>query len=73
MHQLPVMLQKADGSVIKLADLRNRPLLITMFYSHCTAVCPLLTAQLQRLLEPFSHLRKAKATSAKRLQINRGA
>ena len=49
LYQLPMMLTSAEGRTFKLAELRGRPLLTTMFYSHCTSVCPLLTAQLQHL------------------------
>jgi len=54
LFQLPVTLQTADGSFVRLAELRGRPLVITMFYSHCASVCPLLTAQVQRLIQRFS-------------------
>ena len=50
LYQLPVTLTTAEGATLKLADLRGEPLVITMFYSHCTSVCPLLTSQLQRLV-----------------------
>jgi protein SCO1/2 len=50
-YQLPVTLQTAEGRTLPLADLHGRPLLVTMFYSRCTTVCPVLTAQLQRLVE----------------------
>lgn len=50
LYQLPISLQSADGKTFKITDLRGEPLVITMFYSHCSSVCPLLTAQLQRLI-----------------------
>jgi protein SCO1/2 len=50
LYQLPVTLTTADGTTLKLSDLRGAPLVITMFYTHCTSVCPLLTTQLQRLI-----------------------
>ncbi len=53
-YQLPVTLQTAEDKTLRLAQLRGRPLLLTMFYSQCTSVCPLLTAQLQRLVDQFS-------------------
>ncbi len=50
LYQLPVTLTTADGTTLKLSDLRGEPLVITMFYTHCTSVCPLLTTQLQRVM-----------------------
>lgn len=50
LYQLDIALQGADGSYFRLAELRGRPLLVTMFYGHCTAVCPMLTSQVQRLV-----------------------
>lgn len=50
LYQLDIALQGADGAAFRLAQLRGRPLLVTMFYGHCTAVCPVLTAQVQRLV-----------------------
>jgi protein SCO1 len=50
LYQLSTVLEVANGSTIKLAELRGKPLLVTMFYSHCSSVCPLLTAQVQRLV-----------------------
>lgn len=54
LYQLPIALQTAEGKTIKIADLRGRPLVVAMFYSHCTSVCPLLTAQVQRLIGQLS-------------------
>jgi protein SCO1/2 len=50
LYQLPVTLTTAEGATLKLSDLRGEPLVVTMFYTHCTSVCPLLTTQLQRLM-----------------------
>jgi protein SCO1/2 len=54
LYQLPIALQTAEGKTIKIDDLRGRPLVVAMFYSHCTNVCPLLTAQVQRLVGKLS-------------------
>jgi protein SCO1/2 len=54
LYQLPVMLTTAEGATLKLSDLRGQPLVITMFYTHCTSICPLVTAQLQRLMSHLS-------------------
>ena len=49
LYQLHVSLEDADGSKRLLSELRGQPLLVTMFYSHCTTVCPLITAELQNI------------------------
>jgi protein SCO1/2 len=54
LYQLPIALQTAEGKTIKIDDLRGRALVVAMFYSHCTSVCPLLTAQVQRLVGQLS-------------------
>jgi protein SCO1/2 len=54
LYQLPATLETAEGATLKLSELRGQPLIVTMFYSHCTSVCPLLTAQLQRLIAELS-------------------
>jgi protein SCO1 len=54
LYQLSVVLETAEGSALHLSALQGQPLVLTMFYSHCTSVCPLLTAQLQRLMSELS-------------------
>lgn len=54
LYQLPVTLRTADGQTLKIADLRGQPLVVTLFYSHCTSVCPLLTSRVQRLINALS-------------------
>jgi protein SCO1/2 len=54
LYQLPVSLTTAAGTSLKLSNLRHRPLIVTMFYSQCASVCPLLTAQLQRITRRLS-------------------
>lgn len=49
LYRLQIPLETADGTSIALSSLRGRPLLVTMFYSHCTSICPLLTADLQKI------------------------
>ena len=54
LYQLPLTLTTASGLPMKLAALRGAPVIITMFYSQCASVCPLLTAQLQRITQRLS-------------------
>ncbi|HLZ96815.1 MAG TPA: SCO family protein [Steroidobacteraceae bacterium] len=54
LYRLPVTLTTAAGTPMKLSALRHRPLIVTMFYSQCASVCPLLTAQLQRIVRRLS-------------------
>ena len=49
LYQLPISLETSQGVKMPLSSLRGQPLLITMFYSHCTLVCPLLTTDLQNI------------------------
>ena len=54
LYQLPLTLTTASGLPMKLAALRGAPVIITMFYSQCASVCPLLTAQVQRITQRLS-------------------
>ncbi len=63
LYQLDVLLEPAGSAPIRLATLKGKPLLITMFYSHCTSVCPLLTTQLQHLVAALA------PTDQQRLQV----
>lgn len=49
LYRLPITLTTAAGVPMQLAALRGTPLLVTMFYSQCASVCPLLTMQVQRI------------------------
>jgi protein SCO1 len=60
LYQLPVQLTAADGANFKLSSLRGKPLIVTMFYSRCTSVCPLLTHELQQLMARLSTLERAR-------------
>ena len=60
LYQLPVRLTAADGADFKLASLRGKPLIVTMFYSRCTSVCPMLTHELQQLMSRLSTLERAR-------------
>ena len=54
LYRLPVTLTTAADASMQLSELRGKPLIVTMFYSQCASVCPLLTAQLQRLVGRLS-------------------
>lgn len=54
LYQLPMQMQVSDGRTMNLADLRGKPLIVTMFYTHCTSVCPLLTAQVKSLVSSLT-------------------
>ncbi len=41
-YQLNVQLTRQDGQVQSLAARRGRPQLVTMFYTSCTMVCPMI-------------------------------
>ncbi len=54
LYQLPLTLRTAGGQALKIGDLRGQPLVVTLFYSRCTSVCPLLTSQVQRVINALS-------------------
>jgi protein SCO1/2 len=60
LYQLPVELTAANGASLKLSSLRGKPLIVTMFYSRCTSVCPMLTHELQLLMSRLSTLERAQ-------------
>ena len=60
LYQLPVELTAANGASLKLSSLRGKPLIVTMFYSRCTSVCPMLTHELQQLMSRLSTLERAR-------------
>ena len=41
-YQLPVSLTDQQGRITQLADRRGHPLLVSMFYTSCQFVCPML-------------------------------
>ena len=41
-YQLPVTLSNQDGNAFRLAELRGKPVLLSMFYNSCEFVCPML-------------------------------
>jgi protein SCO1 len=49
LYQLGVTLDTAGGARLALDALRGAPVVVTMFYSSCTSVCPMLTLQMQRI------------------------
>jgi protein SCO1/2 len=48
-YQLQVPLTTADGKSRSLANLRGRPVLITMFYASCQSACPLIAFSMRRM------------------------
>jgi protein SCO1 len=61
LYQLDLALEPASGAPFRLASLAGRPVLVTMFYSHCTSVCPMLTSQLQRLVSSLPQAARERA------------
>jgi protein SCO1/2 len=59
LYRLPVALMTEAGTSIKLSSLRGKPLIVTMFYSRCAGVCPLLTVQLQRIVKNLTAKERA--------------
>ncbi len=59
-YQLDLDLTTADGRQRPLAQLRGRPVLITMFYASCDGVCPLLAFNLQRMEKTLTPAERAR-------------
>ena len=49
LYQLGVTVDAADGTRLALDALRGTAVVVTMFYSTCTSVCPMLTLQMQHI------------------------
>lgn len=49
-YQLPMQLTKQDGTGATLESLRGRPVLVTMFYTSCDGVCPMLAFAMRRIV-----------------------
>lgn len=49
LYQLEIPLQTSDGRAIVLSAMRGKPLLVTLFYSECSSVCPMITVRLQSI------------------------
>jgi protein SCO1/2 len=47
-YQLPLGLTDQQGRTMKLADKRGQPLLVSMFYTSCEFVCPMLVEALNQ-------------------------
>lgn len=47
-YQLPVQLTDQDGQVQAMAARRGRPQLVTMFYTSCTMVCPMIIETVEK-------------------------
>ena len=49
LHELSFALTDADGQVRRLREFRGQSFVASMIYTHCTSVCPRITADLQAL------------------------
>ena len=52
-HQLDATLTDQDGRAFELASLRGSPVLVSMFYSSCEMVCPLIFETIRMTLQPL--------------------
>jgi protein SCO1/2 len=59
-YQLDIPLTTADAKSRSLAELRGRPVLITMFYTSCQGVCPLLAFSMRRMVAALSETERAR-------------
>lgn len=49
LYQLESTWIRDDGEVLRLADLRGKTRVLTLFFSRCDNICPMLTGQLKML------------------------
>ncbi|MDR3481957.1 MAG: SCO family protein [Burkholderiaceae bacterium] len=59
-YQLPATFVDQDGKTFKLADLRGRPVIVSMFYNSCQFVCPMLIDTLRATQEGLSAEERAQ-------------
>lgn len=49
LHDFGVTFTDQDGRKTTLAELRGKPVLVTMFYGNCKFACPMLVSRMKRL------------------------
>jgi protein SCO1 len=54
LYRLPVSFTTSTGASMQLSEFRGLPLIVTMFYSQCAIVCPVMTLQLQHIIDRLS-------------------
>jgi protein SCO1/2 len=59
-YQLQVALTDQDGKPLALDAFAGHPVIISMFYSSCTSMCPLLITHLHRVEEALSKEERAE-------------
>ena len=60
LYQLGVALDPAGSGRFALETLRGAPVVVTMFYSTCTTVCPMISLAMQRLAAGLSEHERAQ-------------
>jgi protein SCO1/2 len=63
LYQLPIALTDQDGRTFPLAAQRGAPLVVTMFYTSCQFVCPMLMESIR------THEQKLTAAERARLRV----
>jgi protein SCO1/2 len=61
-YQLPLALTDQDGHNFKLIERRGRPVLVSMFYTSCQFVCPMLIETLRATEAQLSAQQRARLT-----------
>jgi protein SCO1/2 len=60
LYQLTVPLTGQDGKAVRFDSLRGRPMLVTMFYTSCDGVCPMLAFTMRRVLAALPTEQRAR-------------
>jgi len=53
LYQLDSPWKRDDGKTMKLAELSGQVRILTMFFSHCSNICPMIVGQLKTLEQNF--------------------
>jgi protein SCO1/2 len=54
-YRLPIALSDQDGRAFHLADRAGKPQLVSMFYTSCQYMCPLIVEALKRTQKAIAH------------------
>ena len=62
LYALPMRFTAQDGTLLDVAELRGRPVVMAMVYLSCTMTCPVITSELQAVQGKLPPLTRARTT-----------
>jgi protein SCO1 len=60
LYQLPLRLVLSEGTQMSLAGLLGKPTIITMFYTSCDGVCPMIAFSMRRMEKELTAQQRAR-------------